>query len=232
MKNNLMKQLIGIANQLIDIDPQTDLWTKIMESTHEELEKEIGPVVNPDAPILMDTTPVLVYVNEMIAEETTFWFGSTQDRETIEELCLKHDVTYGCQFSEDQYEVIGSVDRLLAFCNDLRGNIEKQPKFIPHSLAYFKTWLYDDNVNIICEEPTFWFGSTEEREIIEELCIKHDVTFWKYLGPDDRLNNHQYEVLGSVHRLLAFCNDLRANIEKQPGFIPHSLAWFTNYLEI
>ena len=93
MKNKLMKQLIGIANQLIDIDPQTDLWTQIMESTHEELEKEIGPVVNPDAPVV-GSTPTLVVINDMIEEEPTFWFGSTQDRETIEELCLKHDVTF------------------------------------------------------------------------------------------------------------------------------------------
>ena len=228
MKNNLMAQLIGIANQLIDIDPQCDLWTSIMEATHAELEKEIGPVVNPDAPVIMDT-PVLVFVNDMIEEEPTFWFGSTEDRAVIQELCLKHDVTLGCQFSADQYEVIGPVQRLLDFCNDLRANIEKQPGFIPHSLAFFKEWVTD--MKSKCEEePTFWFGSTQDRKIIEELCLKHDVTFWKYLGPE-RLKNHQYEVIGSAQRLLDFCNDLRSNIERQPGFHPHSIAWFTKYLE-
>ena len=158
MKNKLMKQLIGIANQLIDIDPQTDLWTQIMESTHEELEKEIGPVVNPDAPVV-GSTPTLVVINDMIEEEPTFWFGSTQDRETIEELCLKHDVTFwkylgraetlektSPWFTNHQYEVIGSVHRLLAFCNDLRANIEKQPGFFPFSLAWFKQYLEDQDV--------------------------------------------------------------------------------------
>lgn len=149
MKNKLMKQLIGIANELIDIDPQCDLWTQIMEDAHAELEKEIGPVVNPDVPILSE--PAIVVVDDIIEKEPTFWFGSTQDRETIEELCLKHDVTFWKYLGSDnwrrrpdinhQYEVIGSVHRLLAFCNDLRANIEKQPGFFPHSFAWFKRHL-------------------------------------------------------------------------------------------
>ena len=59
-----MQKLIEAANALIEKEPENELWTEIMEHTHEALEKLTGPVCNPDARVgaVISSSPTLIKV--------------------------------------------------------------------------------------------------------------------------------------------------------------------------
>jgi hypothetical protein len=58
----LLQQIIDAANNLIENEPQNELWTEIMEVCHQELEQHIGPMVDPDSRVGAPTSPTLIKV--------------------------------------------------------------------------------------------------------------------------------------------------------------------------